>query len=145
MPVLLVALGMLGLAVGSFLNVVAHRLPNGLSVVSPPSHCPRCMHPIRVRHNVPVLGWVMLRGKCHDCGSRISPRYPAVELLVGLWYPITALVLASHHALAALPGILLSGTTAIALALLVGPATRAPRATSRPNRQYPATLYKECR
>ena len=75
---------LLGLAVGSFLNVVIYRLPAGESIVSPPSRCPRCGNQIRNRHNVPVLGWLVLRGKCYDCGLPISPRYPVVELVTGL-------------------------------------------------------------
>jgi len=76
---LLIAVALGGL-VGSFLNVVAHRLPAGRSVVHPPSACPRCEARIRPWHNVPVLGWVFLGGKCRDCALPISPRYPAVEL-----------------------------------------------------------------
>ena len=69
----------LGLALGSFLNVVVHRVPAGLSVVSPASACPRCAHPIRRRDNVPVLSWLALRGRCRDCATPISVRYPLVE------------------------------------------------------------------
>ncbi|HVU91912.1 MAG TPA: prepilin peptidase [Jatrophihabitans sp.] len=79
-----VAAGVLGLAVGSFLNVVIYRVPAGLSVVSPPSACPNCGHAIRNRHNVPVAGWLLLRGRCYDCGSPISARYPAVEAVTGV-------------------------------------------------------------
>ncbi|MEU8657319.1 prepilin peptidase [Actinoplanes philippinensis] len=68
-----------GLAIGSFLNVVIHRVPENESLVAPGSRCPRCEKPIRARHNVPVLGWLMLRGKCADCGEPISVRYPLVE------------------------------------------------------------------
>ena len=75
--------GVLGLCIGSFLNVVIHRVPLGLSVVSPPSSCPGCEAPIRARHNVPVVGWLVLRGRCADCGAAISARYPIVELLTG--------------------------------------------------------------
>ncbi len=80
----------LGAAVGSFLNVVIHRLPRGESLVHPPSRCPACGHRIRPWHNVPVLGYLVLRGRCRDCGRPISPRYPLVEALVaglaaGLW------------------------------------------------------------
>jgi len=71
---------LLGLCVGSFLNVVVHRVPAGLSVVSPPSACPDCGHGIRPRDNVPVLSWALLRGRCRDCSTPISARYPAVEL-----------------------------------------------------------------
>jgi len=77
---------LVGGLVGSFLNVVAWRLPNGRSVVHPPSACPHCGRPIRPWHNVPVLGWAMLRGKCADCASPIAVRYPLVEAAcAGLW------------------------------------------------------------
>ena len=68
-----------GLAVGSFLNVVAWRLPRGESLAHPPSHCPGCGHPVRPRDNVPILSWLLLRGRCRDCGTSISKRYPLVE------------------------------------------------------------------
>lgn len=71
--------GVLGLAIGSFLNVVIHRVPRGESVVRPPSACPACGVLIRARHNLPVLGWLLLRGRCADCGEPISVRYPLVE------------------------------------------------------------------
>ncbi len=74
----------IGGAVGSFLNVVAHRLPLGMSLSRPGSRCPRCERPIRWYHNVPVFGWLILRGHCRDCGAPISPRYPLVELLVAV-------------------------------------------------------------
>ncbi|MBO3739645.1 prepilin peptidase [Actinoplanes flavus] len=70
---------LLGLAIGSFLNVVIHRVPRDESLVRPGSHCPECGNPVRARHNVPVLGWLVLRGRCADCGTRISARYPLVE------------------------------------------------------------------
>jgi leader peptidase (prepilin peptidase)/N-methyltransferase len=69
----------LGAVVGSFLNVVAHRVPRGESVVFGGSHCPACGAAIRSRDNVPVLGWLLLRGRCRDCAVAISPRYPLVE------------------------------------------------------------------
>jgi leader peptidase (prepilin peptidase) / N-methyltransferase len=78
--------GVLGLAIGSFLNVVIYRVPAGESVVHPPSRCPNCGATIRNRHNVPVLGWLVLRGKCFDCKAPISPRYPIVELVTGLLF-----------------------------------------------------------
>jgi leader peptidase (prepilin peptidase) / N-methyltransferase len=74
-------LAALGAIVGSFLNVVIHRLPRGESLVSPASRCPECNTPIRPYDNVPVLSWLLLRGRCRHCGARISPRYPAVELV----------------------------------------------------------------
>ncbi|HEV8087707.1 MAG TPA: prepilin peptidase [Actinomycetota bacterium] len=69
-----------GLAIGSFMTVVAARVPAGESVVSPRSRCPHCGAEIRNRDNIPVLGWIMLRGRCHNCGARISARYPLLEL-----------------------------------------------------------------
>ena len=78
--------GLLGACVGSFTNVVAWRLPRQESVVFPGSHCPKCGHAIRWHDNLPVLGWLLLRGRCRDCDAAISWRYPAVEgLSAGLW------------------------------------------------------------
>ncbi len=76
---LAVLAGVLGLAVGSFLNVVVHRVPLGQSVVRPSSACPACGTPIAVRDNVPVAGWLLLRGRARCCGARIPLRYPLVE------------------------------------------------------------------
>ena len=73
----------IGLSIGSFLNVCIARLPEDRSLL-PRSHCPRCQHAIRARDNVPVLSWVVLRGRCRDCSTPISPRYPLVELLGAL-------------------------------------------------------------
>lgn len=85
LAILLLAL-VAGLAIGSFLNVVIHRLPLGESVVSPRSRCPKCGHQISGIENVPVLSWVALRGKCRSCGAPISIRYPLIELATGLLY-----------------------------------------------------------
>ncbi len=93
----------LGLVFGSFFNVVIWRVPRRLSVVAPPSACPRCDTPIRARDNVPVLSWLLLRGRCRDCSEPISPRYPAIELL-------TAGVFATV-ALAFVPSVLAAGTS----------------------------------
>jgi leader peptidase (prepilin peptidase)/N-methyltransferase len=76
-------LGLVGACIGSFLNVVAYRTPRGMSVVWKPSHCPKCGHDIRARDNLPVLGWLLLRGRCRDCGAAISPRYAVVEAAMG--------------------------------------------------------------
>ena len=73
-----------GLCVGSFLNVCIHRLPQGQSVVRPRSRCPRCGHAIAAYDNIPVLSYLVLRGRCRNCRARISPHYPLVELLTGL-------------------------------------------------------------
>jgi leader peptidase (prepilin peptidase) / N-methyltransferase len=75
-----IAAGLFGAVVGSFLNVLIHRLPRGESLVRPGSHCPACGAPVRAKDNVPVLSWLLLRGRCRICRVRISPRYPAVEL-----------------------------------------------------------------
>jgi leader peptidase (prepilin peptidase) / N-methyltransferase len=75
-----------GLLVGSFLNVVVRRMPAGESVVGARSHCPSCGHQIRVYDNVPVLSWLLLRGRCRDCGAAISVRYPLVEALTAALY-----------------------------------------------------------
>ena len=83
MPPLGVLIGLcaiFGLAVGSFLNVVIYRVPRHQSVVSPPSACPHCGTAIGARDNVPVISWVLLRGKCRHCGAPISVQYPLVEL-----------------------------------------------------------------
>ena len=93
-PSLVVACAVLGLVVGSFLNVVVHRVPAGASVVSPPSACPGCGERVRPRDNVPVLSWLLLRGGCRDCGMRISARYPAVELATAVLFALTAAVVA---------------------------------------------------
>lgn len=71
--------GLVGLAVGSFLNVVILRLPRGESIVSPPSHCPSCETPLRWYHNIPLLSWIALRGRCASCGAWIGWQYPLVE------------------------------------------------------------------
>jgi leader peptidase (prepilin peptidase)/N-methyltransferase len=83
-------LGFMGACIGSFLNVVAYRLPLKMSVVWKPSHCPKCHHPIRARDNVPVLGWLILHGKCRDCGAPIAPRYAIVEATMGLAFFVLA-------------------------------------------------------
>ena len=80
-----------GLLFGSFLNVCIARIPREESIVKPASHCPVCQHPIRWFDNIPVLGWILLRGKCRDCGASISWQYPAVELATGLWFAFAAI------------------------------------------------------
>lgn len=87
---LVVAAGVFGLLIGSFLNVVVWRVPRGESVSQPPSACPRCGHGIRARDNVPVLSWLLLRGRCRDCGQPISARYPLVELTTGIAFALVA-------------------------------------------------------
>ena len=80
-----------GACVGSFLNVCVYRWPEGQSVVSPPSRCPACGTRIRWRDNIPVLGWILLRGRCRECGARISVQYPLIELVTAsLWVAAAA-------------------------------------------------------
>src|SRR3954469_11802547 len=86
MTALLIGARVLGAGVGSFPAVVAWRLPRGESLVRPRSRCPRCETPIRPWHNVPVLGWLVLRGRCADCAAPIPARYPLVEALTALLY-----------------------------------------------------------
>ncbi|WP_449418943.1 prepilin peptidase [Phormidium nigroviride] len=76
----------LGASIGSFLNVVVYRLPAKLSVLWPPSRCPQCLHQLRLSENVPVFGWLWLRGRCKHCRSPISARYPIVEAAGGLMF-----------------------------------------------------------
>lgn len=91
MTAALIALAaVVGLAIGSFLNVVVWRVPRGESVVHPPSACPRCGHAIRGRDNVPVVSWLVLRGRCRDCGEPIAARYPLVEASTALLFGLTA-------------------------------------------------------
>src|SRR6059058_5090993 len=75
-----------GLVFGSFLNVCIYRLPRGMSVVHPRSACPKCGSPVASYDNIPVLSWMILRGKCRNCKTPISPRYWIVELLTGLLF-----------------------------------------------------------
>jgi len=75
----------LGLVLGSFYNVCIHRYLSGESIVSPGSHCPSCLRRLRWWENLPLVSYILLRGRCSGCGEGISPRYPAVELISGLW------------------------------------------------------------
>jgi leader peptidase (prepilin peptidase)/N-methyltransferase len=84
--------GVAGLLIGSFLNVVIHRLPRGESLVRPASRCPECGAPVRPYDNVPVISWLLLRGRCRSCGAQISARYPLVELLTAGLFVAVVLV-----------------------------------------------------
>lgn len=110
----------LGLAIGSFLNVVVWRLPRKESLSSPASACPKCGHAIRWWDNIPVVSWLVLRGRCRDCGERISARYPLVELATGVafagvaWWVATGGVSTSSTSESPLPG-LVEGALVLAL------------------------------
>jgi leader peptidase (prepilin peptidase)/N-methyltransferase len=134
MAVLVVAAAVLGLLVGSFLNVVIHRVPRGESVVRPPSHCPDCGQTIKTRHNVPVFGWLVLRGRCAGCGARISVRYPLVEFGTAVLFALLALRLDPPD----LPAFLYFGAIGIALALIDLDCRRLPDAIVLPS--YPVLL-----
>ncbi|MFW2514319.1 prepilin peptidase [Demequina sp. SO4-13] len=90
--VLALFVALVGLAVGSFANVVIYRVPRGESVVSPPSECPACGARVRARHNVPVFGWLWLRGQCADCGAPISGRYPVIEAATAIVFGVIGAV-----------------------------------------------------
>jgi len=92
-PVAVAFLFLFGLLIGSFLTVVAHRLPRGESIVGGRSHCPACGAQIAAYDNVPVVSWALLRGRARCCGAEISPRYPLAELVTGALFAATALVL----------------------------------------------------
>ncbi|MDM7831224.1 prepilin peptidase [Cellulomonas edaphi] len=105
----------LGLAVGSFLNVVVWRVPRGESVSHPPSACPRCGHAIRARDNVPVVSWLLLHGRCRDCGEPISARYPTVEAGTAVVFGLVAWWTGLSWTL---PALLYLAAISIALALI---------------------------
>ena len=88
---LIIWLAFFGGAIGSFINVVVYRLPRGISLNHPGSRCPACEHPIRWYHNIPVLGWIALGGRCYDCGAKISFRYPLVEAITASLFVALAL------------------------------------------------------
>ena len=111
----LIFLGAFGLLFGSFGNVLIWRVPRGESIVSPGSHCPNCGHDVRWYDNIPVVSWLVLRGRCRDCGEPISARYPIIELasgalwvFAGLWWgfsPPTPLAIAFLYLLLVLSAI----------------------------------------
>lgn len=132
---LAVLAGVLGLAIGSFLNVVVHRVPRGESVVNPPSACPRCEQRISARDNVPLLSWLLLRGRCRGCALPISPRYPLVEGLTGVLFVGVTLVVGASWAL---PAYLYLTAIAVALAAIDLDVHRLPDAIVYPS--YPVAL-----
>lgn len=137
MPVLLPVVALFGLAVGSFLNVVVHRVPRGESIVSPPSHCPRCGTAVRARHNIPVLGWLVLRGRCADCRAPISVRYPLVEFGTAVLFVAVAWGIGG---VAALPAYLYFAAVGVALALIDLDCRRLPSSIILPSYAVLAAL-----
>ena len=140
MALLIGVTGALGLVVGSFLNVVVHRVPAGQSVVAPGSRCPACARPVRRRHNVPVLGWLVLRGRCRDCAAPISAGYPAVELATAALFVLTLLRLAHLGRVAAAPAYLYLAAAGLALALIDRATHRLPDAIVLPSYAVTAAL-----
>lgn len=112
---IVVASALLGLAVGSFLNVVIWRVPRHESIVAPPSHCPGCDAEIAPYDNIPVLSWLILRGRCRRCGIHISARYPLVEAGTALLWALLAL---RFHDTWALPAYLVLAAGLVALSLI---------------------------
>ena len=108
-----------GLAIGSFLNVVAYRVPLGLSVVNPPSSCPGCHAPIEARDNIPLVSWIVLRGRCRHCAEPISPRYLVVEAITGaLFVAVAVAFLPGVLAAAAVPAAISGGLALVAFLYL---------------------------
>jgi leader peptidase (prepilin peptidase)/N-methyltransferase len=137
MTPLLVLTAVLGLAAGSFLNVVIYRVPRGASLLRPGSHCPQCTTPVRPWHNVPVLGWLALRGRCAHCRGRISPRYPLVEAgTTALFVAVTARLGPS----AELPAYLYLAAIAVALTMIDFDVRRLPDAIVLPSYAVGAVL-----
>ena len=135
---MLVALAaVFGLLIGSFLNVVVWRVPRGESLVSPPSRCPRCETPIKPYDNVPVLSWLVLRGRCRQCGEPISARYPLVELATGVLFGALAARIGYDWAL---PAFLYLGAISVALALIDLDTKRLPNAIVLPSYGVGAVL-----
>ncbi|MCC2314818.1 prepilin peptidase [Cellulomonas xiejunii] len=128
---------LLGLAIGSFLNVVVWRVPRGESVVRPPSACPACGHEIRPRDNVPVVSWLLLRGRCRDCGAPISRRYPLVELTTAVLFGLVAALVGLSWLL---PVALYLTAVAVALALIDVDVHRLPDAIVLPSYPVVAAL-----
>lgn len=127
--VLVPASAALGLLIGSFLNVVIWRLPRKESLNHPASHCPACDHPIRPYDNIPVVSWLLLRGRCRDCGQAISARYPAVEVVTAVLFGVTAWRIGWRPALA---GFLFVAAVGVALFMIDIDLKRLPNALTFP-------------
>jgi leader peptidase (prepilin peptidase)/N-methyltransferase len=125
--------GLVGLVIGSFLNVVAYRVPAGRSVVKPASACPSCGHEIRWYDNIPVASWLLLRGRCRDCGVPISPRYPVVEAATAALFVGILLVVGAKWVLGAY---LVFGATTMVLILTDLDHKRIPNRIL-----YPSTVF----
>lgn len=127
---LVLFVGVVGLLVGSFLNVVIYRVPAGESVVRPRSRCMTCGHQITPAENIPVVSWLFLRGRCSGCGSRISARYPLVELGTGIVFGVTAWWVGLSWTL---PAFLYLAAIAVALSMIDLDVKRLPDAIVLPS------------
>lgn len=133
-------LGVAGVLVGSFLNVVIHRVPLGKSVVRPRSSCPTCGHTLSARDNVPIVSWIVLKGRCRQCGERIGTRYPLVEIVTGLlWAGLAWWALVVDGALPLLPLVLVLGSVGVSLAVIDLDHHRLPDQLVLP--LYPVVLF----
>jgi leader peptidase (prepilin peptidase) / N-methyltransferase len=135
MFLLLVPVAVFGLVIGSFLTVVVHRVPAGQSLLRPPSHCPNCNTRVRNRYNVPVFGWLASRGRCSNCGVRISIRYPLIELSTCLAFVAVTGALLRNGQQALLPAWLYFTAMAVALTVIDLDCYRLPNAIVLPS--YP--------
>ena len=138
--------GLLGLVIGSFLNVVIYRVPAGISLMRE-SRCPSCDAPVRPWQNVPVVSWLVLRGRCASCGARISPRYPLVELATGLafagvaWLFLATSALPLGSTLVVTVAYLYLAAISIALALIDIDTHRLPNSIVLPSYVVVAVLF----
>lgn len=132
---LVFAMAVLGLVVGSFLNVVIYRVPRGESLLRPGSRCPSCGTPITPSHNIPVVSWVVLRGRCNACGRPIAVWYPLVELATSLLFVAVTLRLPNLDLLSALPAYLYFAAIGVALTVIDLQVRRLPNAIVLPS--YP--------
>ena len=134
---LVLSAGVLGLLIGSFLNVVIWRVPRSESVVRPPSHCPSCGSQVRPRDNLPVVSWLLLKGRCRDCQAPISRRYPLVELATGVAFGVMA---ARFGLDAVLPAYLYLAAIGVALWMIDLDVKRLPNAIVLPSYVVAASL-----
>lgn len=124
-------LGLVGLAIGSFLNVVVWRLPRGKSLVRPPSACPACSRRLRIPDLVPVVSWLALKGRCRYCGAPISVRYPLVEAFTGI---VFVLLYAGYGLTLQLLPALAAATLLIPAGLILRDASATTHSDSQNNR-----------
>lgn len=136
---IVLAAGVLGLLIGSFLNVVIARVPEGRSIVRPSSACPRCQAALAWYDNIPLLSWLLLRGSCRTCATPIALRYPMVELISALlWSALTWWALGSSSRMSLLPLLLVLASAGLALAVIDLDHHRLPDVIVLP--LYPVTL-----